>query len=236
MFKRLFQSDSSENRPRPEGVRGNGASPSATAAKPVEHSERISAASVANPASPASSVAPPATPDSFDHVYENAAVKPPSLSYGILKVAEMASSPRLAGMALDLKRSSIMMALDAAGAQIDRLLEDAVFRQRALNDRDEALQKSLREFEAAKSDEVAKIQTDLDAVTAQHMARVQAILDEVARQQDVLRGWQKRKHQECQRIADAAMYCVPNGQPVNETYSNLLERGASSSRRAEVAK
>jgi hypothetical protein len=216
VFKRLFQSDSSQTEPLPDEARGKGVSPSVTPASPVEPRGRISTAA----------------PDSFEHVYENAAVQPPALSFGILKVADMVGSPHLATMSPDLKRNSILMALDAAGAQIDYLLEDAVFRQRALNDHEEALQKKLKDFEAASSTEVDRIQAQLKVLTDDHMSRIQNNLDDLAREQDYLRGWQKRKQQESQRIAEAATYCVPKSSPeLNDGFAALLERGAAAGRR-----
>ena len=216
MFKRFFQSYNSESEQQPRDLNGNGASHSAGATLAVEQRD-IAPAPVA------------AASDSFDYVYQNAAIKPPKLSYGILKVAEMINSPHLAGMSAELKRNSILMALDAAGAEIDFLLEDAVFRQRALNDYEDALQNQLREFEAVKSDEAGKVQAELERLNAQYVARIQANLGEVAREQDNLRGWQRRKHQESQRIAEAAMYCVPNNRVSGEAFPTLLERGAAAS-------
>jgi hypothetical protein len=172
-----------------------------------------------------------AATDSFDHVYQSAAVKPPRLAYGILKVADMLNSQHLAGMSNETKRSSILMALEAAGAEVDYLLEDAVFRQRALHEHEEGLLKTLKEFEAVKAAEIARIQAELDRLTAQCMANIQAHLDEVAREQDSLRAWQKRKQQEAQRITEAVKFCVPPGAVVhNDGLSMVLERAAAARR------
>lgn len=175
--------------------------------------------------------AAPVTTDSFEHVYQTAAIKPPRLAYGILKVADMLASQHLAGMSNEVKRNSILMALEAAGAEVDYLLEDAVFRQRALHEHEEALLKNLKEYEAAKAAEIARIQAELDRLTAQCMAKIQANLDEVAREQDALRGWQKRKQQEAQRITEAVKFCVPPGAVLhNEGLSMVLERAAAAHR------
>jgi hypothetical protein len=168
--------------------------------------------------------------DSFADVYEKATIKPPTRSYGILRVAAMVGSPPLAGKSPDQKRNSILMALEAAGAEIDYLLEDAVFRQRALNDREEVLQQRLRDFETAKASEVRGVQAELERLTAQHVELIQVNRDEVAREQGLFRAWQRRKQHESQRIAGAAVYCVPkNNQSVGDGLSVLLERTAASS-------
>lgn len=206
MFRRLFQFSQ-------DAEEGSGA--------PVDDSGADAAETASSP-SPS---------DTFERVYQTAAVKPPCLAYGILKVADMLASQHLAGMSTEAKRNSILMALEAAGGEVDYLLEDAVFRQRALHEHEEALLKSLKEFEAAKAAEIARVQAELDRLTAQCMAKIQVNLDEVAREQDVLRAWQKRKQQESQRIADAVKFCVPPGTAVhNDGLSMVLERAAAAHR------
>src|SRR5690349_20438284 len=147
----------------------------------------------------------------FEQVYQAAAVKPPRLSYGILKVAEMVNSAHLSGMSPEARRCSLLMALEAAGAEIEDLLQDAVVRQRALNYYEEGQSTRLQSFQQNKLDENKKIQQELDRLTGQYLTRIQANLDEVAREQDNFHVWQRTKQQEAQRITEAAAYCVPQG-------------------------
>lgn len=164
----------------------------------------------------------PKTP-AFEQIYQSAAVKPPQLRYGILKVAEMASSSHLAGMTPEAKRCALLMALEAAGAEIEDLLQDALVRQRSLHDYEEKQQERLSNFEAAKLEENRAIQAELDRITSQYMARIQANVDEVACQQDYFRDWQKRKQQECNRMTETAAFLVPAGTH-NGTLTAVLER------------
>lgn len=171
----------------------------------------------------------PAKAALFERIYQSAAAKPPRLPYGILKVAEMLDNRHLVGMAPETKRSALLMALDAAGAGIDDLLQDAVLRQRALNDYDEAQQRHLREFEALKASENTTVQANLDRLTREHMSRIQSNLDSVAREQDKVRNWQRMKRQESQRIADAAAFCVPPNGP-GGGLAQVLERATTARR------
>lgn len=162
---------------------------------------------------------------SFEQIYQSASVKPPRLSYGILKVADMMGSGHLAGMSAEAKRCSLLMALEAAGAEVEDLLQDAVVRQRALNDYEQAQGNRLESFEQFKLDENKKIQQELDRLTSQYMGRIQANLDEVAREQDNFRAWQRSKQQESQRITEAAAYCVPQaGAAGISSLTAVLER------------
>jgi hypothetical protein len=165
--------------------------------------------------------------ESFDEVYASAGIKTPVKNYTILKIADMINSKHLADMTLEARRSALMMALEAAGAEIGDLLQDAVTRNRALDDYEEERQEEVRHFETAKAEENNRLHADLERLTSEYMSRIQANSDRVAQEQDNLRGWQKRKQVESQRITDAATYCVPQGNGSNVNSNSLgavLER------------
>ncbi len=177
------------------------------------------------PAAPTAPTASVPKYGAFEQIYQTAAVKPPRLPYGILKVAEMVNSPHLEGLSPDAKRCSLLMALEAAGAEVEDLLQDAVVRQRSLNDYEENQRNRLKNFEQAKLEDNNKIQSELDRLTGQYMARIQSNLEEVAREQESFRAWQKMKQQESQRITEAAAYCVPQGSAASVSgLANVLER------------
>lgn len=220
MFKRMFQYSENE------------------APKPIRHTTvvhsssvvRLSAAPAREPEKPAV-IEPPksAAPvlGTFEEIYSDAAVKTPGRGYTILKVAEMLHNRHLADMSPDAKRNSLMMALEAAEIEIGELLQDAVARNRALDEYESKQEGQLRAFEASKGEENSKLQAELDRLTSQYMSRIQANADEVAREQNTFRAWQKRKQQESQRITDAATFCVPQGNgPTPNSLSALLERVA----------
>jgi hypothetical protein len=162
---------------------------------------------------------------SFEQIYQSAANKLPRISYNILKVAEMVTSQHLATMSAEAKRCSLLMALEAAGVKVEDVLQDAVLRERALTEYEEAQKTRLKNFEQSKAEENAKVQAELEKLTKAHMARIQANLEEVAREQDNFRTWQKSKHQECDRLTDAAGYCVPQTGAIGPTsLAGVLER------------
>jgi len=176
----------------------------------------------------------PALLSDFEQIYQGGAVKPLRLSYGVLKVAEMLNSSHLCGMTAEAKRAALMMALDAGGAKMEDILQDAIVRQRVLNDYEEARQRDLQNFEAAIQEQNRAIQAEMDRMTGQYMARMQSNLDGVARAQDNFRVWQKRKQQEVQRISDAANCCVPElgvAAGSNGGLTVVLERASSAAAR-----
>ena len=214
MFKRLmrFLAD-------PEGTQGNGS---------LEGHDSAQCMPVGNPAGGSTNPGPERQTEreenlrasarveigkfeSFEEIYRNAPLQGPRMAYNILKVAEMVNSPYLAGMSQESKRSSLLMALEAASVKVDDLLQDAMVRQRALNEYEAAQHKKLKDFENAKVKENSLIQTALDRASAEHLGRIQANLDEVSHQQDNLRLWSKRKQQDSEQIVEAAAFCATQG-------------------------
>lgn len=175
---------------------------------------------------------PRSAADGFEQIYQDAALRPHRLTYTVLKVAEMAESPHLEGMSFDAKRNSILMALEVGGADINGIVDDALSRQRALNDYEEALLRKQKDFEAVKASEVTRLQADLDRARNEGLARIRVHLDEVAREQDKVRAWQKRRELESERINGAALICVPEGGARGkDSLAALLERSSAPPRR-----
>jgi hypothetical protein len=147
----------------------------------------------------------------FDEVYATAGISAPARGYTILKVAQMLDNRHLADMTPDSKRNSLMMALEAAEIEVGDLLQDAVSRNRALDECEDKRLEEMRAYESIKVEENNKLHAEMERLTSQYMTRIQANSDQVAREQDNFRAWQKRKQQESQRITDAATFCVPQG-------------------------
>ena len=160
---------------------------------------------------------------SFEEIYRGVPLKAAG-AYSILKVAEMTRSPHLTEMSAEAKRSSLLMALEAADVDVEDVLQDAMMRERALNGYEEAQWQRLQDFEEGKLAENGNIQAELDRLTAQYMSRIQVNLDAVAREQDAFRSWQKRKQQESQRIAEAAAFSVPPNAAPGSSLPAVVER------------
>jgi hypothetical protein len=163
--------------------------------------------------------------DSFDEIYRSGPANQSNLPYDVMKVAQMLASPHIASMSIESKRGSLMMALEAAGAEPKDIMQDAMVRQRALSDYEEGQQKKLRDFESFKSEQNRIIQEELDQINCEYLARIQTNINEVARQQDGLRAWQKAKQNELAAIAEACGYLAPPELGVNSLVA-ALDRAA----------
>ena len=145
---------------------------------------------------------------SFGEIYEAAEIAVPAHGYTILKVAGMLHSEHLNGLPLEVKRSSILVALEAAGAKIEDIIQDAVRRDRALDSYERVLEKSRGEVEAAKIEENKKVEAEMNRMLADYRARIQANNEAVSKENERFAKWQSQKQQEERTIAEAVTYFV----------------------------
>jgi len=147
-------------------------------------------------------------PTSFDEIYNAAEIHPPTHGFTIMKIAEMLHSEHIRNLPRDVKRSSVLVALEAAGAPLQDVIEDAVKRDRALDTFERVQERSVGELEARKTKENQQIQSEMDQIVAEHRSRMQANNDEVAKEKERFFGWRLKKQEEEQKIADAVSYFV----------------------------
>jgi hypothetical protein len=173
----------------------------------------------------------------FDELYRKSNFKSTNAAaeWNILKVADMLNSEHLRGLSSASKHSALLMALEAAGVAVEDVLQDAVQRQRVLNDYEESQQEHLVDVETVKLRENERLVAEMEAVSAQYRSRIAAGVAEVERERATLRQWQEQK--ERRRIAEAASACVSaeNTTSSEASITRLLEKNASVSRYRESA-
>jgi len=145
---------------------------------------------------------------SFEEIYTAAEIHPPDHGYTIYKIADMLQSEHIRNLPAEVKRSSILLALDAAGVKLQDIIEDAVRRDHALDTFERVQQKAVEDLEKRKTAENTQIQAELDRLVAEHRARIQANSDAVAKEKDRFFGWRLQKQQEEQKIADTVSHFV----------------------------
>jgi gas vesicle protein len=146
---------------------------------------------------------PVADPTSFDQIYQAAEVRTPPHGFTIFKIADMLKSEHIRELPVEIKRSSVLLALDAAGVKLQEVLEDAVRRDRALDTFEMVQQRALDQLEARKADENKKLQEEADRILNELRSKIQANNDDVAKERERLQTWRLQKQQEERRIFDA---------------------------------
>lgn len=151
---------------------------------------------------------PVSDPTSFDEIYKAAEIPAAPQGYSILKVAQMLESEHIRNLPSDVKKSSVLVALDAAGADIKEVIQDAIRRDRALDTYERVQQRAVEELEGRKNQENGQIQVEIDKYVTEQRAKIQANNDEIAREKERFTGWRLKKQQEEKKIADAVGYFV----------------------------
>jgi hypothetical protein len=169
---------------------------------------------------------------SYEDIYRAAGIMSPGSGYDIHKVVEMMNSDRIRDLSKDVKRASVLMALDAANISADELLTDATRRQNALTSYEAGQRKQLEDFEAVKAKENARVEEEMEKIRVHYAQRIQANLDQVTREKDALRNWQNAMQSESQRIAEVIELC--GKQPAPQTASAMAAAaGAGASDKTE---
>ena len=81
------------------------------------------AASIQTPAN----FTPPAAgsaPSTFDEIYKTAEIQTPAHGFTVYKVAELLQSGHIKDLPPQIKRSSVLLALEAAGVKIQEVIEE----------------------------------------------------------------------------------------------------------------
>jgi hypothetical protein len=167
---------------------------------------------------------------SFEEIYHKSTFRAASstAAWDILKLADMINSEHLHGLSPAGKHSALMMALEAAGVAVEDMLQDAVQRQRVLNDYGDSQRRRLEEFERNKLGDNERLDEEMEAICSQYRMRIASGVDEIERERAAFREWQERKEREQRRISEAASACVSAESSVSSdaSISRLLEKNS----------
>ena len=160
-----------------------------------------------------------------DDIYRAAGIVTLRTGYSINKVVEMLHSEHIRELSGEMKRASILMALDVAGIPVEEVLKDGKLRLNALDSYEVDQKKHLEEFEALKIQENAEIQLEIDRLKAHYLDRLQRNLDDISLVRTPLNNWQTMKQQEVQRISEAVKLCAKQAvtEPPTETLPKSQE-------------
>lgn len=149
----------------------------------------------------------------MEDIYRAAGIVNPRKGYSVHKVVEMLNSDHIAGLAKEMRRAAVLMALQVADISLGQVQQDAKARQDAL-DCYEAEQTKLIEAEwARKAEENIRIEEELERVKEQYSARVNRNLEAVAREKATFNRWLAMKQQEVQSISAAVDLCLKRDAP-----------------------
>jgi hypothetical protein len=166
----------------------------------------------------------------FEEIYHKSAFKaaPSTAAWDIMKVAEVINSEHLHGLSQAGKHSALMMALEAAGVAVEDMLQDAVQRQRVLNEYEDSQRRRLEEFEKTKLRDNDRLSEEMEGICAKYRMRIASGVQEIERERATFREWQERKEREQRRISEGASACVSadSSASSDSSISRLLEKNS----------
>jgi hypothetical protein len=151
---------------------------------------------------------PISEPNSFEEIYRAAEIPEAPHGYSILRVAQMMESEHIRSLPSDVKRSSVLVGLDAAEVNIKDVIQDAIYRDRALDGYERVQQRALEELENSKTAENARIQAEIDRYVTEERAKIQENNEAIRREKERVTGWRLKKQQEEKKIAETVGYFV----------------------------
>jgi len=151
---------------------------------------------------------PISDPTSFEEIYKAAEIPTPPQGYSILKISQMLESEHIRNLPSDVKRSSVLVGLDAANVDIKEIIQDAIRRDRALDTYERVQQRAAEELEARKNKENSEIQAQIDKYVTEQRTKIQSNNEEVSREKQRFTVWRLKKQQEEKKIAEAVGYFV----------------------------
>ena len=162
----------------------------------------------------------------FNDIYDAAQIETAEHGYSVMKVADMLMSEHIRDLPPDVKRKSVLVALDAAGVKIATIVEDAVMRDRALDTYERVLQKSFDDLIASKEAENRRLEVEINERIKELREQIELNKAEVNREQEQLLAWRTKKRAEETRISEAVSYFVSEN-PITTGNAPASDKGGS---------
>jgi hypothetical protein len=211
-----------------KGVRLIVADVPGTGQAPATGGKDIPPEAFAEPAAPAAPSSLPADVADFSPVYDEAGIVLPAHGYGVDKVAEMLESKRLKPLAREVKATAVLAAVEAAGAPIRDVIQDAVARDRALDAFEAGKAAELKQLRAAADARVQAIKDEIDEFLRQKNAEIEELKKTAEAAGQAFLHLQSRKQREEERLFDAVAHFLEGG-------DNPISAGAQPSGGASLA-
>ena len=146
--------------------------------------------------------------ESFEAVYDEAGIELPAHKYGVDKVSEMLESKRLASLGREVKATAVLAALEAAQVPIRDVIQDAVLRDKALDDFEAAKETEVRELKAKSEARIAAIKGEIEALLRDKNAEIEGLKKAAEGAEQAFADLQARKRAEEDRLHEVVSHFI----------------------------
>jgi hypothetical protein len=144
----------------------------------------------------------------LEDIYRTAGIMEPRMGYSIMKVVEMLRSDHLRGLGDEVKRASVLMALNAARIPLGDILQDAAHRQSAVAAYEEEQRNKFEQYWSRRSEENSQLQAEMERMTRQYVEKMNRNLTEVQQEKEAFQKWQNGMQYEVLQISEAVTLCA----------------------------
>jgi len=149
-----------------------------------------------------------ASVDSFEAVYDEAGIQLPAHKYGVDKVSEMLESKRLATLGREVKATAVLAALEAAQVPIRDVIQDAVMRDKALDEFEAAKEAEVKDLKAKSEARIAAIKDEIDALLREKNAEIEGLKKAAEDAEQAFVELQARKRKEEDRLHEVVSHFI----------------------------
>jgi len=149
-----------------------------------------------------------ASVDSFEAVYDEAGIQLPAHKYGVDKVSEMLESKRLATLGREVKATAVLAALEAAQVPIRDVIQDAVMRDKALDEFEAAKEAEVKDLKAKSEARIAAIKDEIDALLREKNAEIEELKKAAEDAEQAFVELQARKRKEEDRLHEVVSHFI----------------------------
>ena len=152
-----------------------------------------------------------ASVDTFEAVYDEAGIQLPAHKYGVDKVSEMLESKRLASLGREVKATAVLAALEAAQVPIRDVIQDAVHRDKALDDFEAAKEAEVQELKARSEARIAAIKDEIDSLLREKNTEIEGLKKAAEEAERAFVELQARKRKEEDRLHEVVSHFIEGG-------------------------
>lgn len=153
----------------------------------------------------------------FDKIYQAAGLPPRGANqFTIHKVERLLHSEHLSGLSDEVKQRSIMVTLESSNKSLDEVIQDAVARDKALDQYDGMLRKEVGDLEKQVKQENARIEKEIEEYLERKKAQIKQNKEKVDKARRMYEEWSSQKENEEERLFNATSVFVDKDNPVTK--------------------
>ncbi len=165
---------------------------------------------------------------SFQAIYQAFGIKEAANGFTVYRAEELLKSVHLKNASAEIRRSALMVALEALRIPAEEVIQDAVKRDKALTQFEKIEERRLREMEQKKSEENKRLQEEMERIFNEIREKMEDNNNYVKESRERFQSWQEEKEKEEQRLSGVLQYFVQQEVTEPTTHAPRRRRPTSS--------